>query len=75
MMDCWNSGIMDIKIENSRFFVFLLIPSFQYSIIPVFQLGCSGWDKALSTYVINRIKKFPINLGGQPIFGWNDDQR
>ena len=37
-MDCWNSGIMGIKIGNNRFFVFLLTPSFQYSIIPIFQI-------------------------------------
>jgi len=45
-MDSRNSGIMGIKIGNNRFFVFFLIPSFQYSIIPVFQLGCSSWGKA-----------------------------
>jgi len=36
MMDCWNGGIMGIKIGNNRFFVFLLLtPSFHYSNVPV----------------------------------------
>jgi hypothetical protein len=35
VMDRWNSGIMDIKIENNRFAIFLLL----YPIIPV-----SSWD-------------------------------
>ena len=31
-MDCWNSGIMGIEIENNGFCVFLLLtPSFHYS--------------------------------------------
>ena len=39
-MDCWNSGIVGIKMGNNRFFVFLLPnPSFHYSITPMFHLG------------------------------------
>jgi hypothetical protein len=46
MMDCWNSGIMGIKIGNKGFFVFLLpTPSFQESIVPISQLRCSSWGK------------------------------
>jgi hypothetical protein len=61
MMDCWNSGIRGIKIGKSRFFVFLLIPSFQYSIIPIFRLGCSRRRKALAfLYGLNVTKILPI---------------
>lgn len=40
MMECWSIGILDIKSGMNRLIVFLpLKPSFQYSIIPTFQLG------------------------------------
>ncbi len=59
MMDCWNSGIMGVKIANNRFLVFLLLnTSFQYSIIPIFQLG-----KALSSFIIKLQKHLLQNPG------------
>jgi hypothetical protein len=64
MMDCWNSGIMGIKIGNERFFVFLLTPSFpafHYSSLPVgrVQLG-----KALSSHIIDRLQRYSIQKSG-----------
>jgi len=42
-MESWNVGIVDIKTEKNRSIVFhRLNPSFQYSIIPMFQLGQSS---------------------------------
>ena len=63
MMECWNSGIMGIKIRNNRFFVFLLTPSFQYSIIPISQLGYSSWGKA-SKFLYNQqvTKILPVKV-------------
>ena len=59
MMDCWNSGVLGIKIGNNGFFVFLLLtPSFQYSIIPISQLGCSSWGKTLEFVYDQPVTKF-----------------
>ena len=56
-MDCWNSGILGIKTGNDGFFVFLLLtPSFQYSIIPISQLGCCSWGKT-NEFLYDQITK------------------
>jgi hypothetical protein len=57
MMDCWNSGIMGIKIGNNRFFVFFtIIPVFHYSNIPVgmFQL----WQSPSSFCMVNGLQEY-----------------
>ena len=54
---------MGIKIGNNRFFVFLLAPSFQYSIIPVFQSRQSPEflsDKWLTKILATEVKKLPV---------------
>jgi hypothetical protein len=59
MMDCWNGGIMGIKIANNRSLVFpLLNTSFQYPIIPIFQLG-----EVLSSLII-KLQKYLLQNPG-----------
>jgi hypothetical protein len=63
MMECWSIGIVGIKIGNNTFIVLLpLIPSFQYSIVPIFQLGKIlelPWKKQVTKMLPIKVRKLP----------------
>jgi hypothetical protein len=66
MMECWNIGRVDTRSEKNTSVVILsLNPSFQYSIIPMFQLGKALeflYNRQLTKIVPTKVRKLQLRF-------------